>query len=128
MSFISYANYLSESDKKLTTITKKGSVKNDYGFIDYYYEVSDKYPEGILVDLGGFVNTQHRNKGIFKDLLKKLLSSVPYGTMVHMSVINPKLFPLFKRIGFKKVKEIEYWGKTHYAVKGIVTKEMINLI
>lgn len=124
MSFISYDSYINES----VQTSKKGSVKNDYGFIDYYYEVSDKYPNGLVVDLGGHVDMRCRNKGVFKDLLKNLFSLFPEGTTIQMSVVNHKLVNLFKRVGFKKVKQIEYWGKTPYAMEAILTDEMKNLI
>lgn len=128
MTFTSYNTYLSESDNNSVYISRKDTVKNEYGFIDYYYEVSDKYPNGLVVDMGGHVDMRHRGKGIFKELLKDLFSLFPEGTTIQLSVLNHKLVHLFRRIGFKKVKEIEYWGKTPYAMEGILTDEMKNLI
>lgn len=130
MTFVSYNSYLNEYENlhEFIQITKYDSVRNEYGFIDYYYELSDRYPNGLIVDLGGHVDKKHRGKGVFKDLFKQLLSSFPEGTILQMSVVNPKLVKFFKRIGFTKVKEIEYWGKTPHAMQGVLTNEMKKLI
>jgi hypothetical protein len=124
MSFIDYNTYLSENEQT----AKKGRLESKYGFIDYYYEVSDKWPNGVIVDLGGFVYKEYRNQGRLKEMLKELLSSVPEGTVVQMAVTSRKLIPMFKRLGFKKVKRLVYWGEVSHAMESVVTKELINAI
>jgi len=129
MSFASFSNYLFENEelgKKKGS--KVGKIESIYGWIDYYYELSDDYPKGVLVDLGGFVYKQYRGKGKLKIMLKKLFSSVPPGTTVQMAVSNRHLMSMFKRLGFKKVKRIAYWGENSHAMESTVTPELIDSI
>jgi len=130
MHFIDYNSYLDESDitDNKKKVTKNGRIESEFGWLDYYYEISDIYPNGLLVDLGGHVDMKHRNKGVLKDLLKQLFSSVPEGTIVQMVITNHKLIHMFKRLGFKQVKRIEYWGENKHAMEAIITKELINSI
>lgn len=125
MSFNSFSDYLFESEQLNGT---KGKIESKYGWLDYYYEVSDEYPNGVVVDLGGFVHKEYRGQGKMKDMLRELLKSVPLGTTVQMAVQNRKLIPMFKRLGFKKVKRIIYWGENSHAMEAIVTPELINSI
>lgn len=54
----------------------------------------------------------------------------PEGTLIQVPIENKVLKSMFKRIGFNKVKSIEYWGKLGNAtlMESILTKEMINMI
>lgn len=106
----------------------KMRLETSYGYIDYHYEISEKYPNGLLLDLGAIIYKIYRNQGKLKELLKILFSSVPEGTVVQMAVVNRNILPMFKRIGFKKVKEIEYWGEISHAMETIITKKLINSI
>ena len=123
MSFISFSDYLFEN-KELKG--KRGKIESQYGWLDYYYEVSDEYPNGVVVDLGGFVHIKYRGQGKMKNMLKELLSSVPLGTTVQMAVSNHKLIPMFKRLGFKKVKRIIYWGENSHAMETVITQQLID--
>jgi GNAT superfamily N-acetyltransferase len=127
MKFIDYNTYLFESEDS-KTVSKKDKIETEYGWIDYYYEVSDEYPNGVVVDLGGYVHKEYRGQGKLKEMLKELLSSVPEGTTVHMAVANRKLLPMFRRLGFKQVKRIAYWGEVSHAMEAIVTPELIDNI
>lgn len=99
-----------------------------YGYIDYHYEVSPDHPEGLLVDLGAYVYKEYRGQGKLKEMLKILFLSIPEGTTVQMAVINKILVSMFKRLGFKRVKSIEYWGEINSAVEGVITKKLIQSI
>jgi len=125
MSFNSFNDYLFESEQP---DGKKGKIESKYGWLDYYYEVSDEYPNGVVVDLGGYVHKEYRGQGKLKDMLKKLLKSVPLGTTVQMAVSNRNLIPMFKRLGFKKVKRIIYWGENSHAMEAVITPELIDSI
>ena len=126
MAFIDYSTYLFESEQ--LEKNKKGKIESKYGWLEYYYEVSDEYPNGVVVDLGGYVHKEYRGQGKLKIMLKQLLSSVPEGTTVQMAVSNRHLTPMFKRLGFKTVKRIVYWGEVSHAMENIVTKELIDAI
>ena len=123
MSFIDYTTYLFESEQ---SEGEKGKVQSEYGWLDYYYAVTDEYPNGVVVDLGGFIYKEYRGKGKMKELLKDLLSDLPLGTTVQMAVQNRKLIPMFKRLGFKKVKRIEYWGENSHAMEATLTQDLID--
>ena len=123
MSFIDYTTYLFESEQ---SEGEKGKVQSEYGWLDYYYAVTDEYPNGVVVDLGGFIYKEYRGKGKMKELLKDLLSDLPLGTTVQMAVQNRKLIPMFKRLGFKKVKRIVYWGENSHAMEATLTQDLID--
>jgi hypothetical protein len=125
MKFIDYNTYLFESAEDHF---KSIRYQTEYGWIDYHYEVSDEYPNGLLVDLGGFVYPEYRRQGKLRKMLKHLLSSVPKGTTVQMAVASKKLFHMFKRIGFTPVKRIEYWGNVSHGMESIITQELIDAI
>lgn len=126
MKFIDYISYLAEEHK--LEIKKKGKIENEFGHLGYYYEVSNEYPNGVIVDLGGFVYKEYRGQGKLKDMLKELLASVPNGTIVQMAVSNKKLLPMFRRLGFKPVKRIAYWGEVSHAMEAVLTPELIENI
>jgi len=126
MSFLDYTTYLFESEQINTS--KKGKLESKYGWLEYYYEVSDEFPNGVVVDLGGYVHKEYRGQGKLKEMLKELLSSVPEGTTVQMAVANRHLMHMFTRLGFKKVKRLVYWGQVSHAMEAIVTKELIDSI
>ena len=126
MSFISFRDYLFESEQLISG--KKGKLESQYGWYDYYYEVSNEYPDGVIVGLGAYVHKEYRDKGKYKEMLKELLSLVPEGTVVQMAPINKYLLTMFKRLGFKKIKSIKYWGEVTHAMENIVTPQLINSI
>jgi hypothetical protein len=61
-------------------------------------------------------------------MLKELLTSVPLGTIVQFAVANKHLVTMFKKLGFKKVKKVVYWGEAQHTMENIVTPELINSI
>ena len=106
MSFTSFSNYLFENEELGNKkVSKVGKIESIYGWIDYCYERSDEYPNGVVVDLVGYVYKQYRGKGKLKDMLKKLLSSVPPGTTVQMAVSNRHLMSMLKDWDLRKLKE-----------------------
>jgi len=125
MNFLSYTDYLFENK---TTNIISNKIETKYGWLDYYYEISDEYPNGVVVDLGGYIYKKYRKAGKFKQLFKKLLLSVPLGTTVQVAVANRKLLPMFKRLNFKKVSKIAYWGNVSHAMETVITPELINAI
>jgi hypothetical protein len=63
-------------------------------------------------------------------MLKELLSSFSKETVLQAASITKKLAGMFKRIGFKEVDEIEYWGTPANCtlLQGILTQNMIDLL
>ena len=106
----------------------KNTIKTDFGWVNYYYEISNEYPDGVVTGAGSFIHKEYRGQGKFKEMLKELLSKVPTGTIVQIPVGNRKLIPLFKRLGFIKVKRIAYWGQIANAYEAIVTQELIDSV
>jgi hypothetical protein len=106
----------------------KLKLETPYGYIEYHYEVSPEHPEGILVDLGGYVYKEYRGQGKLKEMLRTLFSSVPEGTTAQMAVANRHLIPMFKRLGFKPVQRLEYWGEVSHAMQATITKKLIDSI
>jgi len=102
----------------------------EYGNIDYFYTKNEKYPNGLIILNGSLVYRQYRGTGKFKIMLKELLSQFPEGTIIQGAVITSKLTRMFERIGFKRIKYIEYWGAPANCklIQGTLTKEMINLL
>ena len=49
MSFVDYTTYLFEQES--IEPGKKGKIESKFGWLDYYYEVSDEFPNGVVVDL-----------------------------------------------------------------------------
>jgi len=90
---------------------KKNRFKKPYGFIDYYYIIDNKYPHGVLIFMGSFVQKEERGKGLFKLMIKELFELFPKGTEVQVAISNKILINSFKELGFVEVDSIEYWGK-----------------
>jgi predicted acetyltransferase len=101
---------------------KRERLDKDYGFIDYHYSISKKYPNGILVFMGSFIQSHLRGKGLFKEMVKELFKMFPNGTEVQVAVANKFLINFFKRMGFEETDRIEYWGKPENAInlKGFI--------
>lgn len=102
-----------------------------FGYIDYsYFNKLNSYKNGLLVIHGAIVYREYRGTGKFKEMLKMLFSFFPEGTIVQGAIITKKLTSMFERIGFKRVKKIEYWGSPSNCnlVQGIITKDIIDLI
>ena len=80
--------------------------------------------------MGSYIKKEFRDQGKFKEMLKILFLKFPIGTIIQIPLTNKKLAPLFRRLGFKKVKSIEYWGEVSNAMKleGILSLEMIKQI
>jgi hypothetical protein len=103
--------------------------ETDFGTINYDYVKSEKYPQGLLLFMGSYVKKEFRRQGKFKEMLKILFSKFPENTLVQVPLSNKKLVPLFNRLGFKKVKSIEYWGEIDIIeMEGILSSEMIKKI
>jgi hypothetical protein len=102
-----------------------------FGSIDYCYFSSDlKYPEGLLLFLGSYISKEYRGQGHYKEMVKALLNSFPENTVVQIPIENKILLPLFCRMGFVIVKEIEFWGcpQNCKVMQGVINKENINQI
>lgn len=125
MKFIEYHTYLNEYENS-KKISQKDKIETKYGWLDYYYEISNEYPNGVVVDLGGYVYKEYRGQGKLKEMLKQLFSLFPTGTTIQMAVKNKHLIPMFKRWGFKPVKQIMYWGEVKNAMESTITSELIN--
>jgi hypothetical protein len=126
MPFISFSNYLFESEQ--LTPGQKGKFESKYGWFDYYYEISDEYPSGVVVGLGAYVYKEYRGQGKYKEMLKELLTSVPLGTIVQFAVANKHLVVMFKKLGFKKVKRVAYWGEAQHTMEAVITPKLIDSI
>lgn len=85
-------------------------IKKPYGFSKYLYICNKKYPNGLVVGMGSYVNDEYRGKGYFKEMLNEILSLYPNATFQY-PLKNRKLVKYFYNLGFKKVKTIEYWGQ-----------------
>jgi hypothetical protein len=104
--------------------------QSEYGYIDYFYIKNDKYSKGLIVLNGAIVHKEYRGTGKFKLMLKTLFFTLHKETLIQGAIISKKLVKMFKRIGFKEVKEIEYWRAPSNCtqLEGVLTTEMINLI
>jgi hypothetical protein len=97
---------------------EKLEITSDAGFIQYSYFKPDKsYPQGLILFLGSYINTEFRGKGKFKELVAKLFKKYPIGTEVQVALSNKNLVSMFERMNFKKVVWIEFWGETTNTVK-----------
>ena len=129
MSCVDYNTYLFEYEELSNKqISKKGRFESEYGWFDYYYEVSDEYPKGVVVGLGAYVHKEFRGQGKYKEMLKQLLTSVPLGTIVQFAVANRHLVVMFKKLGFKGVKSVAHWGEAQHTMEATVTQELIDSI
>jgi len=90
---------------------KKNTFSTEFGFIDYHYSVEPEYPNGILIFLGSLVYKQYRGRGVFKKMVLDLFAQFPLGTEVHVALATHYLADFFERMDFKRVKNIEYWGR-----------------
>jgi len=96
---------------------KRKILEKYYGWINYSYSISKKYPNGLLLFMGSFVDPQYRGKGLFVKMMEELLSMFPKGTEVQVPLSNPILINHFKNLGFTEVNgPIEYWGETENSV------------
>jgi hypothetical protein len=116
--------------KKVNLKMKKNRLESKYGFIDYSYEINEKYPNGILLFMGSYINKSSRGQGKFKEMVKELFSKFPMNTLIQVATINKHLISFFDRLGFKIVDTIEHWGNASNAIKleRILDKNLINKI
>ena len=85
-------------------------ISREFGFIDYIYVKNKKYPNGLIIGNGAYVNKEFRCQGKLKKLLAILFELYPDETILQYAIKNKKLISMFKRLNFKKVTSIEYWG------------------
>ena len=109
---------------------KKEIFESKFGFIEYTYEITDKYPNGLFIFMGSYIKKEFRNKGYFKIMIKELFSNFKIGTTIQLATINKNLEKFFLRLNFNIVDYIEYWNNTTNTVKmqGILTKELFQSI
>ena len=96
--------------------------KTEFGFIDFDVIVNENYPDGLLLFMGSYIEKKYRGQGKFKQMVLDLFSQMPRGTRVQVALANHKLVNMFKKLGFKEVDSIEYWGKPDNTItlEGIV--------
>jgi len=123
-------NIVRESLEEINPNLESSVFETTYGNIDYIYSKTSKYSSGLLILNGSIVYRKYRGTGKFKEMLRLLLSEFPKGTVIQAAVITKKLTLMFKRIGFKEVNKIEYWGSPANCtlIQGILTQQMIDLI
>jgi len=91
---------------------ERKTFKSEHGFIDYNYSINERYPYGLLIFLGSYVEKDFRGKGIFKYMVNELFKMFPKETEVHLAIANKHLVKYFKRKGFKETNQpLVYWGK-----------------
>ena len=102
---------------------KRQLYETIYGNIDY------SCVNGVLVINGAIVYKEWRGTGKFKRMLKSLFLEFPDGTRVQTAT-NKKLAPMFERLGFKRVKKIEYWGSPANCIllEGYIVKNNLSLL
>lgn len=98
-----------ESDKGTSKTGKgyDGCIYSKYGTIEYIV-----FPKvRTIVFNGSFIHPEYRGKGIYKKLVKRLLTKWN-GWAFHCLAINPKVVStLTKRFGFKVTSNpLYYWG------------------
>ena len=86
--------------------------KTEFGFINYDFIVNNNYK--LLHNF--YIYKEFRGKGKFKEMVLDLFSNFPRETEVQIP-LNKKLVPMFEKMGFKKVKELEYWGECSNSIK-----------
>jgi len=106
---------------------ERKTFDTEFGFIDYHYSIEPEYPNGILIFLGSLVYKKYRGKGAFKKMVLDLFSKFPSGTEVQVSLATHYLVNFFEKMGFKRVKSIEYWGSPSNTInlKGVIQKNNI---
>ena len=75
-------------------------------YITNFGNIEYTYVDNLLILHGTIVYKEWRRQGKFKQMLKELFLEFPDGTIVQTAT-NKKLVPMFERLEFKKVKEIE---------------------
>ncbi len=103
-------NYIQEEVKYVKESWKDPQDRGYINFINYGKN-HPEYPNGLVVFNGSFVDKEFRGQGLFTELLNGFLKSIPKGTMIQVPVQNRNLRKLFIRLGFQRVKRIEYWGQ-----------------
>lgn len=96
--------------KNIHKVDRK-KFRTQYGFIEYHYEKSHNYPNGIMIFMGSYINKEYRKTGKFKDMVLSLFKNIPENTEVHVALATHYLVNFFERLGFRRVDSIEYWGK-----------------
>jgi hypothetical protein len=86
-------------------------IFDDTSYMDYLYIKNEKYPYGLIVDKGAYVDISKREQGKLKALFAKLFSKYDNGTILQYAVKNKDLLSMFKRMNFYRVNSIEYWGQ-----------------
>ena len=96
--------------------------KTEFGFINYNYIVNEKYPHGLLLFMGSYIYKEFRQQGKFKEMVNELFSQMPKGTEIQVAIANKNLVPMFKKMGFEEIKNVEYWGNPSNTInlKGII--------
>jgi hypothetical protein len=85
--------------------------KTEFGFIHFDYIMNEKYPNGLLLFMGSYVDKKYRRQGKFKEMVLGLFIQMPKGTEIQIALSNWDLVMMFKKLGFWEVDSIEYWGK-----------------
>jgi len=98
--------------------------ENKVGFIDYNYEINDKYPHGIFVFMGSYVELRFRGQHEFSNMVKKIFETLPKGTEVHAAATNKKVVNFLTSLpNFKITTEsVEFWKNPENAtnIKGFL--------
>lgn len=91
--------------------------RTEFGFINFDFIVNEKYPNGLLLFMGSYIYKEFRNQGKFKEMVLNLFFNFPRETEVQVPLLDKKLVPMFEKMGFIKVKELEYWGECSNSIK-----------
>jgi hypothetical protein len=76
-----------------------------------------EYADGIIVDIGGYVDKEYRSSGVFKCIFEDFLSRMKPGNVVYLVLTNPILTKYLKEQGFESTEEtVRYWGKPENAI------------
>lgn len=106
--------------KKMKFIDGKVSDVNDRGYIMYR-----KYDDGVFVLMGSYTETEHRGKGVWKDLFKKFMNEdVNVGETVEAAACSKILAKYMLDNGFEKIEEpVRYWGNISNGVNLKIIKK-----
>jgi hypothetical protein len=109
---------------------KKKRLNKEFGFIDYIHTTNEKYPNGLFIFMGSYINSTERGKGRFKEMIKELFTTLPDNTEIQLASVNNNINKLFTRLEFEKVNYIEYWGNTKNTnmMRGFKTQTLLNNI
>jgi hypothetical protein len=117
MSFISLNDYLYEAHMKKDYVDITIEDPECRGEFKYR-----EYDDGTIVDLGGRVDVEHRNSGVFKCMFSEFTERMRHGNTVYLVSTNPILNKFLEREGYVKTDEyVRYWGKPS---NGIVYKKV----